>query len=309
MNGALLHVVATILTILVVASIAGFVLERRAKNEKALATVRNLNARTRSWWVMVAVLGGAIWAGATTTILLFALLSFTALREFWTLTPARRGDQLALFLSFFVVLPIQYALLLDGWYGLMAIFIPVYAFLILPALSTLSGDAREFLARSAKVQWGLMLCVYAVSHAPALLLLDTGTPAALLLVWLVVVVQLSDVFQYVWGKLIGRRRFAPNISPSKTLEGLIGGGLTAIGVGVLLHGLTPFSLWQAAAVSAVVVTAGFFGGFVLSAIKRDLGAKDWGYVIEGHGGVLDRVDSLTFAAPLFFHITRYFWTA
>lgn len=309
MNGALLHVVVTILTILVVASIAGFVLERRAKDEKALATVRNLNARTRSWWVMVAVLGGAIWAGATTTILLFALLSFTALREFWTLTPARRGDQLALFLSFFVVLPIHYALLLDRWYGLMAIFIPVYAFLILPALSTLAGDAKDFLARSAKVQWGLMLCVYAVSHAPALLLLETGVPSALLLVWLVVVVQLSDVFQYVWGKLLGKRRFAPNISPSKTLEGLIGGGLTAIAIGVLLHGLTPFSLWQAAAVSTVVVIAGFFGGFVLSAIKRDLGAKDWGYVIEGHGGVLDRIDSLTFAAPLFFHIVRYFWTA
>lgn len=309
MNGALLPVVATILTILVVASIAGFVLERRAKDEKSLATVRNLNARTRSWWVMVAVLGGAIWAGATTTILLFALLSFTALREFWTLTPARRGDQLALFLSFFVVLPIHYALLLDRWYGLMAVFIPVYAFLILPALSTLAGDAKDFLARSAKVQWGLMLCVYAVSHAPALLLLETGVPSALLLVWLVVVVQISDVFQYVWGKLLGKRRFAPNISPSKTLEGLIGGGLTAIAIGMLLHGLTPFSLWQAAAVSTVVVTAGFFGGFVLSAIKRDLGAKDWGYVIEGHGGVLDRIDSLTFAAPLFFHIVRYFWTA
>ncbi|MDB5378291.1 MAG: putative transrane phosphatidate cytidylyltransferase [Rubritepida sp.] len=309
MSGPLLHVVATILTILVVASLAGFVLERRAKDEKAIATVRNLNARTRSWWVMVAVLGGAIWAGATTTILLFALLSFTALREFWTLTSARRGDQLALFLSFFVVLPIHYALLLDEWYGLMSIFIPVYAFLILPALSTLSGDAKEFLARSAKVQWGLMLCVYAVSHAPALLLLETSVDSRLLLVYLVVVVQLSDVFQYVWGKLIGKRRFSPNISPSKTLEGLIGGGLTAILIGVLLHGLTPFTPLQAAGVSAVIVTAGFFGGFVLSAIKRDLGAKDWGYVIEGHGGVLDRIDSLTFAAPLFFHIVRYFWAA
>ncbi|MBS7810314.1 phosphatidate cytidylyltransferase [Roseococcus pinisoli] len=309
MNGPLLHVVGTILTILVVASLVGFVLQRRTTDEKAMATVRNLNARTRSWWVMVVVLGGAIWAGATTTILLFALLSFTALREFWTLTPARRGDQLALFLSFFLVLPIHYCLLLDRWYGLMAIFIPVYAFLILPALSTLAGDAKDFLARSAKVQWGLMLCVYAVSHAPALLLLDTGMPSALLLVYLVVVVQLSDVFQYVWGKLIGKRRFAPGISPSKTLEGLIGGGLTAILVGVLLRGLTPFSVVEAAAMSAVIVTAGFFGGFVLSAIKRDLGAKDWGYVIEGHGGVLDRIDSLIFAAPLFFHFTRYFWNA
>jgi phosphatidate cytidylyltransferase len=191
----------------------------------------------------------------------------------------------------------------------MTIFIPVYAFLMLPAVTTFAGDTNEFLARNARVQWGLMLTVYSISHAPALLLLDTGVPAALLIVYLIIVVQLSDVFQYVWGKLIGRHRFSPNISPSKTLEGLIGGGLSAIAVGTLLHGMTPFTPLQAAAMSAVIVTAGFFGGFVLSAIKRDLRAKDWGTIIEGHGGVLDRVDSLTFAAPLFFHLTRYWFTS
>ena len=241
--------------------------------------------------------------------MLFAILSFMALREFWTLTPSRRGDHHALFLSFFVVLPIHYLLLGTDWYGMFIIFIPVYAFLMLPAVATLTGDTNDFLARSAKVQWGLMLTVYSISHAPALLMLDTGVPSALLIVYLIIVVQLSDVFQYVWGKLIGKHRFSPNISPSKTFEGLVGGGLSAILVGTLLYRLTPFSPLQAAAVSAVIVTAGFFGGFVLSAIKRDLKAKDWGYIIEGHGGVLDRVDSLTFAAPLFFHVTRYWFTA
>jgi phosphatidate cytidylyltransferase len=153
-----------------------------------------------------------------------------------------------------------------------------------------------------------MLTVFSISHAPALLMLDTAVPSALLIVYLIIVVQLSDVFQYVWGKLIGKHRFSPNISPSKTVEGLVGGGLSAILVGTLLHRMTPFSPLQAAAVSTVIVVAGFFGGFVLSAIKRDLKAKDWGYIIEGHGGVLDRVDSLTFAAPLFFHVTRYWFT-
>jgi phosphatidate cytidylyltransferase len=294
--------------LLMVASLVGYVLEQRAKSPASVATVKNLNARTRSWWVMVVVFGGALALGNTTTIVLFAILSFLALREFWTLTPSRRGDHQSLFLSFFVVLPIHYLLLGDDWYGMFVIFIPVYAFLMLPAVATITGETDDFLARSAKVQWGLMLTVYSISHAPALLMLDTGVPGALMISYLVIVVQLSDVFQYVWGKLLGKHRFSPNISPSKTVEGLVGGGLSAIAVGTLLYGITPFSPLQAAAISAVIVTAGFFGGFVLSAIKRDLKVKDWGYIIEGHGGVLDRVDSLTFAAPLFFHITRYFFT-
>jgi phosphatidate cytidylyltransferase len=309
MSVTLLAVLVGVVALLTAASLVGYVLERRAKKPESVATVRNLNQRIGSWWVMVVLFGGALALGKTPTIVLFAILSFMALREFWTLTPSRRGDHRGLFLSFFVVLPFQYVLLGIDWYGMFAIFIPVYAFLILPAVATLTGETRDFLARNAKVQWGLMLTVYSVSHAPALLMLDTGVPSALLLTYLVIVVQLSDVFQYVWGKLIGRHRFSPNISPSKTVEGLAGGGLSAIAVGVLLYRLTPFSPLQAAAISAVIVTSGFFGGFVLSAIKRDLGAKDWGYIIEGHGGVLDRIDSLTFAAPFFFHITRYFFTS
>jgi phosphatidate cytidylyltransferase len=309
MNGPFLWVLGGIVALLTLASAVGWILERRAKQPESIATVKNLNARIRSWWWMVVVLGGALALGGTATIVLFALLSFIALREFWTLTPSKRGDHVALFSSFFVVLPFHYWLLLDRWYGMFAIFIPVYAFLMLPAIATLAGDAGDFLARSAKVQWGLMLTVYSVSHAPALLMLDTGVQPALLVAYLVIVVQLSDVLQYVWGKLVGRHKLSPSISPSKTVEGLVGGGLSAIVVGTLLYRLTPFAPWQAALVSAVIVTAGFFGGFVLSAIKRDLEAKDWGTLIEGHGGVLDRIDSITFAAPLFFHITRYWFTA
>ena len=309
MKETLFWVLAGIVALLTLASLVGYMLERRATKPESIATVRNLNARTRSWWMMVLVVGGAIMLGHTTTVVLFAILSFMALREFWTLTPSRRGDHYALFLSFFVVLPYHYYLLGTEWYGMFVIFIPVYAFLLLPAVATLMGDTNEFLARSAKVQWGLMLTVFSISHAPALLMLDTAVPSALLIVYLIIVVQLSDVFQYVWGKLIGKHRFSPNISPNKTIEGLVGGGLSAILVGTMLHRMTPFSPLQAAAVSTVIVVAGFFGGFVLSAIKRDLKAKDWGYIIEGHGGVLDRVDSLTFAAPLFFHVTRYWFTA
>ncbi|MDR4308668.1 phosphatidate cytidylyltransferase [Chelatococcus sambhunathii] len=301
-------VLGVVLLALVAGSVAGKILSRRTTTDEARATIENLNARTRSWWVMVVVFGAALLVGKGATTILFAGLSFMALREFWTLAPSRPGDHRALFASFFLVLPYHYWLLWTGWYGLFVILIPVYAFLALPALATLAGDVTDFLARSARTQWGLMLGVYMLSHAPALLMLETGSEPALLLLWLVVVCQLSDVAQYVFGKTLGRTRFSPNVSPSKTLEGLFGGGFSAALIGAALYGLTPFAPLEAFAMALAVVAAGFFGGFVLSAVKRDLGAKDWGYVIEGHGGVLDRVDSLIFAAPILFHLTRYWFT-
>jgi phosphatidate cytidylyltransferase len=308
MDRTLLLAIGAAAIVLVVASLVGHGLERRTTSEKGRATVQNLNDRTRAWWVMVAVFGGALLLGAPVVILLFALLSFMALREFWTLAPSRPGDQRALFLSFFVVLPVQYLLLADGWYGLFSIFIPVYAFLALPAISTLAGDTQNFLARSARVQWGLMLGVYALSHAPGLYLLDTPVPASHLLLYLVAVVQLSDVLQYVFGKLFGKTKIAPVVSPSKTVEGFVGGAASATLIGAAMWWITPFTPLQSAAMSAVIVLMGFLGGLTLSAVKRSLGAKDWGVMIEGHGGMLDRTDSICFAAPVFFHLVRFFFT-
>lgn len=297
-----------IIAILVVATLTGQILADRAKSDESRKTIDNLNARTRAWWAMVVIMGGALMLGHYATTLLFAFVSFMALREFWSLAPSGRGDHHALFVSFFAILPIQFALVWSDWISLFSIFIPVYAYLGLAAIATLTGDTKDFLARSAKVQWGLMLCVYTISHIPALTLLETGSSPTLLVVYLLIVVQLSDVLQYVFGKLFGKTRISRNISPSKTLEGLIGGGVSAIVIGALLHPLTPFSILQSAFISGAIVIAGFFGGFVLSAVKRDLAVKDWGTLIEGHGGVLDRVDSLTFAAPILFHITNYWFT-
>jgi phosphatidate cytidylyltransferase len=301
-----------VVAFLTLCSLIGMVLARQVVSPTAQETVANLNARIRSWWGIVAVFGAAVVLGRVVTIVLFTILSFLSLREFMSLTPTRRGDHRSLFLAFFVVVPIQYWLIGVDWYGLFSIFIPVYVFLVLPALSAIAGDTSDFLARNAKLQWGLMLTVYAISYAPALLLLHLpgyGLPTALLLLYLMVVVQISDVFQYVFGKLFGRTRLSPAVSPSKTVEGLLGGGLTAVLIGVALSRITPFSPLQAAAMSAVIVIGGFFGGFVLSTIKRDLGVKDWGRMIEGHGGILDRLDSVSFASPLFFHLTRYYFAA
>lgn len=274
-------------------------------------TVANLNARIRAWWGMVAVLCVCFLIGPTATLVVFALASFFALREFVTLTPTRRGDHLALCLCFYLAIPLQYGLIGTGWYGLFAILIPVYGFVLLPAVSALSGDTDQFLERNTKIQWGLMLTVYCLSHAPALLMLEIpGFEGRnlLLLLYLLLVVQISDVLQYVFGKLFGRRKVAPLVSPSKTVEGLVGGGLSAMVVGAAMWWITPFSLIQSAALSLLIVICGFLGGLALSAVKRSLGAKDWGVMIEGHGGMLDRMDSVCFAAPVFFHVVRYSFT-
>jgi phosphatidate cytidylyltransferase len=296
---------------LVAASAVGFVLKLRAAPGRPHDTLDNLNARIRAWWVMVLVIGVAFLFGKTGVILLFLFVSFFALREFMSLTYTRRGDHDALATSFFVVLPVQYALIWFSWYGFYSIFIPVYAFLVLPILSALSGDTMRFLERASKVQWGLMVCVFCISHVPALLTLQIAGfegRNALLIVFLVLVVQSSDVLQYVWGKLFGRRRIAPDVSPSKTLEGFLGGIASATALGGALWWITPFEPWQATLIALAINVMGFLGGLVMSAIKRDRGVKDWGDMIEGHGGMLDRLDSVVFAAPVYFHIIRYWWT-
>lgn len=299
-----------IAVLLVVASLVGQGLRRFVTTDRARATVANLNARVAAWWAMVAVFGAAAALGPRGTLTLFALVSFFVLREVVTLTPTSAGDRFALFACFFVVLPVQYVLIARDWYGLFSIFVPVYAFLLLPAVAAMAGDTERFLERVAEMQWGLMIAVFCISHAPALLTLDIPGYAGrngLLLMYLLIVVQMSDVFQYVVGMLAGKRRIAPTVSPSKTWEGFAGGTLLATALGAALWWITPFTPAQSAAMAAVVVTMGFLGGLSLSAVKRSLGVKDWGATIPGHGGMLDRFDSVVFAAPIFFHLTRYFF--
>lgn len=310
---ALLRLVAGTAILLVTASLAGYLLARRATSDAARLTVANLNARTRAWWMMVAVFVLALCVGPVGTAVMFGLSSFMALREFITLTPTKPGDHRTLFWVFFIITPLHYYFLAVRWYGMFVILIPVYAFLLVPMRSALAGDCECFLERTSKIQWGLMVCVYCISYAPAILLLLTipgheGQNAKLLF-WFVTVVEMSDVLQYVWGKTCGRRKIAPTVSPGKTWEGFIGGGLTTIGLGAALWWATPFSPLHAAGMAAIVVLMGFAGGLVMSAIKRDRGVKDWGHAIAGHGGFMDRMDSLAFAAPVFFHVTRYYYGA
>ena len=306
---ALLGLVAGVLTLLILASVAGWILSRRITSKEGRATVENINARIRAWWVMALIFVVAAATGTVVSILLFSVLSFLALREFVTVAPTRSGDHRALFWCFFIVTPLQYFLIWIEWYGLFSILIPVYVSIFLGIRTTLAGDTERFLERTATNQWGLMICVYFVSYVPGLLMLRIPGyehQNAKLMFFLVLVAQLSDVLQYVWGKSFGRRPIAPSISPNKTWEGLVGGVLSATVIGSAIWWATPFGPGEAALMAFVVTIMGFAGGLIMSAIKRDRGVKDYGSFIEGHGGVLDRIDSLCFAAPVFFHLTRYF---
>lgn len=297
--------------VLIIASTIGYVLDRRSGAMHPNPAINNLNSRITAWWVMVALLAAAFALGKPGVIVLFALASLAALREFITLTPTRQGDHVALAVAFFVVLPLQYYLVWMEWYGLYSVFIPVYVFLLLASVAALRQDTTNLMSRVAETQWGLMLAVFSLSHVPALVTLDIPGYKGrnlLLIAFLVLVVQSSDVLQYVWGKLAGRHKIAPQLSPSKTVEGFLGGVGCATLLGGLLWWITPFAAWQAAGIALLITLMGFFGGLVLSGIKRDRGVKDWGRMIEGHGGVLDRLDSVIFAAPVFFHVTRYFWS-
>jgi phosphatidate cytidylyltransferase len=296
--------------LLVVSTLIGRWLKRRRKGEASRATIENVNARIRAWWKMCAIFALAILVGRVGSLILFGLISFLALREYMTLVPTRRGDHRTLFWSFFVIMPLQYFLIGIQWYGFFAIMIPVLAFVYVPTRIAIAGDTSHFLERAAKIQFGIMVCAYCLSHAPALLLLKIpgyeGQDARLLL-YLVIVDQMSDVLQFVWGKLIGRNKIAWRVSPNKTWEGFFGGVLSATALGAALWWATPFTPLQSAGMSFTICILGFCGGLVMSAIKRDIGIKDFGRVIEGHGGILDRIDSLCFAAPIFFHLVRHYF--
>lgn len=306
----LMRLFGGVLALLLVASIIGWLMKRSAKTEKGRATIDNLNARTRAWWKMSIIFALTLVVGKIGALVLFGLLSVLALREYVTLVPTRRGDHRTLLWSFFIITPLQYYLIAISWYGFFAILIPVFAFVLVPTRIALAGDTQDFLERAAKIQSGLVICAYCLSHAPALLILNipgfVGHNARLLL-YLVLVDQMSDVLQYVWGKLLGKHKITPLVSPNKTWEGFVGGVATATLLGAALYWATPFTRLQAAGMSFVICLLGFAGGLVMSAIKRDAGVKDFGAVIEGHGGILDRIDSLCFAAPIFFHMVRYFF--
>ncbi|MDQ5910055.1 MAG: phosphatidate cytidylyltransferase [Pseudomonadota bacterium] len=270
-----------------------------------------LRQRIRSWWLIVALCSLALTFNRTAALVFFGMVSFLALKEYLTLIPTRQTDRQVLFLAYLSI-PVQYFWISIEWYGMFIIFIPVYLFLLLPVAMVLRGETEGYLRAAGTLHWGLMSMVFSLSHLAYLLVLPQNEYPQVsgpgLVLFLLLLTELNDVAQYFWGKLLGKHKISPSVSPNKTVEGFVGGVLTTILLAALLAPwLTPFSRSDALLAGALIAVAGFFGDLSLSALKRDLGIKDSGNLLPGHGGILDRVDSLTYTAPLFFHFTRYFY--
>ncbi len=295
-------VLGGILGLLIVASVITGMLVRKGPAEK----YAELAARVKSWWVMVAVFAIAIAIDRRLSIVFFAFISFLALKEYLSLIPTRRADRRVLFWAYLSI-PFQYYWVYRGWYGMFIVFIPVWVMMAVSARMVLIGETKDFLRAVGTLQWGLMLMVFSISHQAYLLVLSPTGGAALVL-YLVVLTQLNDVSQYVWGKTFGRRKVVPTVSPNKTVEGLIGGIVTTTGLSMLLAPvLTPLSFTDSIAAGLMIGAGGFLGDITIGAVKRDIGVKDAGTMLPGHGGVLDRINSLTYTAPLFFHFLRFYY--
>jgi phosphatidate cytidylyltransferase len=302
---------------LVVASIAWRVLKMRNPERD----YRELHLRVRTWWIIVGLFGLAIALNRTASLAFLGFVSFLAFKEYLSLIPTRRADHRVLFLAYLAI-PLQYTWVYQEWYGVFIIFIPVYMFLLLPARMVMIGETSGFLRAVGTLHWGLMTTVFSLSHAAMLLVIhpietarlapvwpsETGRlyPGPGLLVLLILLTQGNDVAQYIWGKTLGRRKVVPRVSPGKTLGGLLGGVLTTMLIACVVGPQLTFLDWKRSVIAGLIIGLGGFAGDVsISALKRDLGVKDSGTILPGHGGILDRVDSLTYTAPLFFHFVYY----
>lgn len=295
---------AAVAMLLVIGSLLTYVKTARNKGRDFTELV----LRVRSWWWMIGLIFGALIWGRVPTIVLFAFISFLALKEFLSIVPTRLVDRRAVFWAY-VAIPLQYYFVSIAWYGVFIIFVPVYVFLFIPARLVLIGDTQGFIRSSAILHWATMLTVFCLSHIAYL----TNLPIVNahggwigLVLFVLFVTQFNDVCQYLWGKTLGRHKIIPKVSPNKTWEGFLGGLFTLSALAAFLGPLlTPLSLLESAGAGIIISCAGFMGDVVMSAVKRDLQIKDSGSLIPGHGGVLDRLDSLVFSAPLFFHYLYY----
>ena len=303
--------------LLLLASLLLFALafrERETERGKAWAEeIKRLSGLLQTSWIVSLVFWLGWVLGETVATWLFATVAFFALREFMTLSPTRRGDHRSLILAFFIVLPIQFYLVIAERFDLFTVFIPVYVFLAIPVVSALANDPQRFLERNAKLQWGIMVCVYGMSHVPALLLLEfprwNEAKNAFLVFFLVFTVQVCMVVQHVMQRWLKKSPRAPQISTSFTwtsfVIGVAAGGL----VGGMLAGITPFKPGQALGMALIACASGSLGHLVMKALKRDRGVTNWSGArsVTGATGLLDRVDALCFAAPVFFHSVRWYF--
>ena len=301
---------AVIYGVLIFASLIVAVMKRTTPGDQ----MAELSLRVSSWWFMITVFTFAILIDRVVSTVFLGFISFLAFKEYISLIQTRRVDRLILLFAYLAI-PLQFIVAHHGRFGLFMTFIPVWMFLFFPIAMTLTGRTQGFLRAVGTLSWGIMIAVFALSHTAMLLaagptLGDLAGPAggAGLLLFLVALTQFNDVAQFTWGKLFGKRKIAPSVSPKKTWEGFLGGLFTTAALAYVAGPyLTPMNGAWSALAGAIIALSGFLGDITISAFKRDLGVKDSGGLIPGHGGILDRVDSLTYSAPVFYHFLNFFF--
>ncbi len=293
-----------VIGVLVVSTIIQFLLPLKNPDKD----YSELRQRITSWWWIIGLLFVFLAVGGTAAIVFFAFISFLALKEFISIVPTRQADRNVVFWAYLSI-PFQYYWVAIGWYGMFIIFIPVYMFLLFPMRMVLKGETEGFIKAAGILHWSVMLTVFSVSHVAYLLVLPVNNELAGgvgLVLFLLFMTQFNDVSQYVWGKLFGKHKIIPKVSPNKTWEGFLGGLLTiTLVAGFVAPYLTPLTQFQGLIAGILISISGFFGDVVISSVKRDLHIKDSGNLLPGHGGILDRMDSLIYTSPLFFHYIYY----
>ncbi|CAI8175198.1 MAG: phosphatidate cytidylyltransferase [Parvicellaceae bacterium] len=304
-SGEIQIVIFIILAILVFSSIVLGIWGLFSKSKM----LTELKTRTKSWWIMCTLFITATIISNVITYVCIGFLSFAALREFYSVIKLRKSDRAGM-LWCYLAIPVQYYLAYRGWYELFIVFIPVFMFVWIPFILVLQGETKMIMSSMAGLPTSLMLCVFGLSHMAYLISLPEidgfSAGGKGLLLFLIFITQINDVMQFIWGKLIGKHKILPKISPNKTWGGFIGGLISSVFIGYLMSFLTPLNHWQVIVVSFFIAGVGFVGDVVVSAIKRDMGVKDMGQAIPGHGGVLDRIDSLALTTPIFFHLVYFF---
>ena len=291
--------------ILALMQITSFICLRKEPNSPSWSVFHH---RVRDWWSVLGAIAFCYALGPGALIFAFFLSSFMALREVLSVTPVKPSDAHPLFVAFFIAVPGQYLLLAFRAYGLFSIYIPVYIFFALTALAVFAKDKTDFLARNARIQWALMVTVYGVSFAPALLTLapEGQSPDGMMLFFYLFVSQLSESLQFLGSKIFGRAPLTERL-PNVTAEGVVIAAALSFGLGASMCAVTPFSWWQAGLAGSVISMTGMCGVLAMASAKESLGIKRWRPASEAQGGMTERIDALCFSAPIFFHIAKMFF--
>ena len=263
------------------------------------------------WWTLAIMMALAAVFQQSGAAVVLAIASFLGLREFLDLIGKQRIGRIAVVVAF-VSVPLQYSLIAMGLENEAKFILPVGMLLLLSTVRLVNGETQGFIRTTAGVYWGVMLLVYCLSHAALLFPFATDhMPAVGASGWflfVVIITEMDDIAQALVGRAIGRRKITPTISPNKTWEGFLGGVIASVVLSLFLApwltSFPPVSTLRGLLLSAgsglLIVTAGFFGDINMSAVKRDVGVKDGSSILPGMGGMIDRVDSLTFTAPAFY---------